>query len=317
MLLLRWSFFAQPVPDAEVIALAFEDFLEEELEEEVFLGRQPIEDDLQQQILSFIEDLPDEEFDDLVDQITRLAEDDFVAIFRIDDEVEDEAEEEDVRPIAMPEGDDFIGTFIDYDADTDDDEEYLLFNFDFTPPSAADITEIVGTLLEELLAEEDIEETDYLINFDFGNPPVSIDIIAAFIDQDADSEIDERDEFEDLLFDFDFNAIPLAPLGSVKFRNVDIWPPNSASYYRYIPLGQTNLVVVGTVGLGAVPSDAIMAVILVVSGDIRFTDDGQTPTASFGLRRYSGQQFAYSGNLNAIQFAAVTGASSLRISYYK
>jgi hypothetical protein len=107
----------------------------------------------------------------------------------------------------------------------------------------------------------------------------------------------------------------------------DNWPPRSVAAYSFRPLGHAQLTVVGVVGLAAalnsasgavsVPPDAVMVLIACEVQGVRWTDDGQTPTASFGIPMAVGQEFAYSGNLNGILFAAMTGTPVLDIAYYK
>lgn len=107
----------------------------------------------------------------------------------------------------------------------------------------------------------------------------------------------------------------------------DIWPPVSIASYRFRPLGHGQLTVNAVVGLPnavnasnvmiPIPPDAVMVLIACEAANIRWTDDGQTPSATFGIPMAAGQEFAYSGNLAAIQFAAVSGTPLLDIAYYK
>jgi hypothetical protein len=129
----------------------------------------------------------------------------------------------------------------------------------------------------------------------------------------------------DLSLPLPFLPIVVPPLPN--FRPPDNWPQMSATAYSFVPLGRAQLVVSGVVGLSQavnslitltpIPNDAVMALIAVRGANIRWTDDGQTPTTSFGMLMHAGQEFAYSGNLSAIRFISVVGTATLDIGYYK
>lgn len=109
----------------------------------------------------------------------------------------------------------------------------------------------------------------------------------------------------------------------------DIWPPISVASYRFRPLGhaQLNVPSSGVVNLTnavdsnsnpvAIPPDANMVLVSAEVAGVRWTDDGQTPSVTFGIAMSAGQEFAYSGNLNAIQFAAVSSTPIVHLAYYK
>lgn len=106
--------------------------------------------------------------------------------------------------------------------------------------------------------------------------------------------------------------------------SVTHWSPRSP--YNFAPIAHAQLTVSGVVNLTAavnaasspvaIPTNAVMVLIACETANIRWTDDGQTPSSSFGMLMSVGQEFAYSGNLIAIQFAAVSGTPLLDIAYY-
>jgi hypothetical protein len=71
--------------------------------------------------------------------------------------------------------------------------------------------------------------------------------------------------------------------------------------------------------LTAVPAGARIALILAESSNVRYIDDGQTPTAGYGMLLVNGQEFSYSGNLSAIRFIAANASTSalLDVSFMK
>lgn len=105
--------------------------------------------------------------------------------------------------------------------------------------------------------------------------------------------------------------------------------------YTYQPLGYAQLTVTGTAQtlkqllaaaaaaspatsqISDIPTGARMALILGETANVRWIDDGQKPTTTFGTLHTSTQEFQYSGDLNAIQFIAVSGSPVLDVSFYK
>lgn len=101
----------------------------------------------------------------------------------------------------------------------------------------------------------------------------------------------------------------------------------AAAPYQRTPLGCAQLTLSSTLGLKsavnaagttfAVPTAARVAVLTVETANVRWCDDGQTPTTTFGNLLLAGQSLEYVGDLNAIQFAAVSGTPVIDVSYYK
>jgi hypothetical protein len=98
------------------------------------------------------------------------------------------------------------------------------------------------------------------------------------------------------------------------------FPAFTPAPYNYQPLGCAQVAVTstaqtlaqllataftaGTSKISAVPTGARMVLVLVENANVRWTDDGQAPTAGYGMLATSTQEFQYSGDLSAIQFIA-------------
>lgn len=87
-------------------------------------------------------------------------------------------------------------------------------------------------------------------------------------------------------------------------------------------VGYQQITSVGTaVGL-TVPSSrssggkANYAVIVAEGDDVRWRDDGISPSATVGMPLAAGERLQYDGDLNAIKFIEQAGGATLNISYY-
>lgn len=81
--------------------------------------------------------------------------------------------------------------------------------------------------------------------------------------------------------------------------------------------GQYNLSVAGVAVALTVPVGAKAAQINVSGADVRYTDDGTTPTAAVGMPASQGASWLYTGPLAALKFIAQSGTATLDVSYYK
>jgi len=70
-------------------------------------------------------------------------------------------------------------------------------------------------------------------------------------------------------------------------------------------------------GLPSIATGAIIALVQAESQQVRWTDDGTTPTALIGTLMEAGQVIEFNGNLAALQFFEVVAGASLNVSYYK
>ena len=65
------------------------------------------------------------------------------------------------------------------------------------------------------------------------------------------------------------------------------------------------------------PAGAVSAQITVSGANIRYADDGTSPTTSVGMPVYQASSWFYSGPLSAIKFYAQSGTATLDVLYYK
>lgn len=65
-----------------------------------------------------------------------------------------------------------------------------------------------------------------------------------------------------------------------------------------------------------IPAAATIATIEAETKDVRWTDDGQTPTSSFGQTLYAGQVMSYEGDLSALKFIEVAASAKLNLAFY-
>jgi len=71
------------------------------------------------------------------------------------------------------------------------------------------------------------------------------------------------------------------------------------------------------VGLSPGGLGAIIALVQAEGEQVRWTDEGTTPTALIGTLMEAGQVIEFNGNLAALQFFEVVAGASLNVSYYK
>jgi hypothetical protein len=89
---------------------------------------------------------------------------------------------------------------------------------------------------------------------------------------------------------------------------------------QYVPVGFQQI---GASTLAAatkltVPAGADLAIIRTETANVRWRDDGTTPTSSVGMLMASTDPvFEYSGTLSAIQFIAVSGNPVLDVAFYR
>lgn len=95
-------------------------------------------------------------------------------------------------------------------------------------------------------------------------------------------------------------------------------PTGNADVYVFTPLGYSQITSLGSaVTLGSIPTGAKMALISVSSANVRWRDDGTSPTTTVGMPMIAGQEFQYSGDFTKLQFIAVSGSPVLDVSFYK
>ena len=82
-----------------------------------------------------------------------------------------------------------------------------------------------------------------------------------------------------------------------------------------VPKGYQQLTPDSATGL-TVPGGATMALIQAVTQNVRWRDDGTNPETALGMRISAGEEFWYTGNLDAIKFIEEVASTQLNVSYY-
>lgn len=85
------------------------------------------------------------------------------------------------------------------------------------------------------------------------------------------------------------------------------------------PLGyQQRTISNSAVGFTSVPAGSTMAVVTIEDDDIRWRDDGTSPTSSVGMiaKQDSTITFENLGNLSAIKFIRITADAKINVSFY-
>ncbi len=85
---------------------------------------------------------------------------------------------------------------------------------------------------------------------------------------------------------------------------------------RDLPLGYQQITDLSEVTTLGVPNGARFAMISVDGQMVRWTDDGQTPTATFGMPAGVGITLVYEGDLSLLRFIEAASGAILNISYY-
>lgn len=83
-----------------------------------------------------------------------------------------------------------------------------------------------------------------------------------------------------------------------------------------IPKGYEQITDVSSATGLTVPADATMALIQAVTQNVRWRDDGTSPTSSIGMRISAGEEFWYTGDVDAIKFIEEVASAELNVSYY-
>jgi len=83
-----------------------------------------------------------------------------------------------------------------------------------------------------------------------------------------------------------------------------------------IPKGYEQIADVSSAKGLTVPAGATMALIQAVTQNVRWRDDGTSPTSSVGMKISAGEEFWYTGNVDAIEFIEEVASAELNISYY-
>jgi hypothetical protein len=83
------------------------------------------------------------------------------------------------------------------------------------------------------------------------------------------------------------------------------------------PLGYEQITSLSSATTLTVPDGAVRAVIQAEADDLRWQDDGDSPTASTGMIIYAGDNpFVYVGDLDTIELIEINGSGKANVSYY-
>lgn len=82
------------------------------------------------------------------------------------------------------------------------------------------------------------------------------------------------------------------------------------------PLGYQQITNLSGVTPLNVPNGARFALISVDGKTVRWTDDGQNPTSTFGMPQGIGTTLIYEGDLSLIRFIETAPSATLDVSYY-
>lgn len=83
------------------------------------------------------------------------------------------------------------------------------------------------------------------------------------------------------------------------------------------PAGYEQITDVSSASTLTVPTDATHALIQAVTKNVRWRDDGTSPTASVGIQLEAGKDLWYSGDLNTFEAIEEAASAEMNISYYK
>lgn len=82
------------------------------------------------------------------------------------------------------------------------------------------------------------------------------------------------------------------------------------------PLGYEQVTSLSSAAGLTVPDGAKGCLIVPLTQDVRWRDDGTSPTASVGVPVAAGVDFWYNGDLSAIEFIEQSASAELNVSYY-
>ncbi len=90
------------------------------------------------------------------------------------------------------------------------------------------------------------------------------------------------------------------------------------SYFAgYTPVGYQQITSLASATPLTVPVNAVFANIQVEAQNVRWRDDGSSPTTSVGMQLTIGSYFWYTGDLTKIKFIEVVAGAKLNVSYYQ
>jgi len=82
------------------------------------------------------------------------------------------------------------------------------------------------------------------------------------------------------------------------------------------PLGYEQVTGLSGVKALTVPNGAQRALLICTGQNVRWRDDGTSPTGTIGIQLPTGTPFWYTGDMSAIKFIEEVASSVLNVSYY-
>ncbi len=83
------------------------------------------------------------------------------------------------------------------------------------------------------------------------------------------------------------------------------------------PLGHQHITSLSSAAALTVPAGAQRALIVCTGQNVRFRDDGTSPTTTVGIQLATGSPFWYLGDLSAVKFIEEQASAVLEVSYYE
>lgn len=82
------------------------------------------------------------------------------------------------------------------------------------------------------------------------------------------------------------------------------------------PLGYQQLTSLASAAALTVPTGARWALLQAEDADVRWRDDGSSPTASVGMLLKNGASLVYDGSLSALRLIQVSASAKVNVAYY-
>lgn len=86
---------------------------------------------------------------------------------------------------------------------------------------------------------------------------------------------------------------------------------------KLVPLGYEQNTTLTTATSLKPPTDTRVAVIQAIANDVRWRDDGTSPTSTVGMLLAAGRDMLYVGDFAKLEFIEVTATAELNVSYYQ
>ena|SRR5580765_3793428 len=108
-------------------------------------------------------------------------------------------------------------------------------------------------------------------------------------------------------------ALAVSATAALAQEAMQVWTPLGYQQVTPVTSAATLTIPTGTAG----GQSARWARICAETNNVRYRDDGTSPTASVGMVLLKDTCMSYSGSLSAIQFTPATSPAVLDVSYYR